>query len=133
MSSGIVFRLNDRPAGRAIADLRESVTWDRREEDYPGALDNYDTTVAAYDEKRNLVGWCAVVTDGVRHAFFVDVIVHPDWQRKGVGTSIVQRAIEEVREKGIKLIHVDFAKERAPFYAKCGFDICGGGIIEYKD
>lgn len=133
MSLDAVLKTNDRPAARQIADLREAVNWDRREKDYSTVLDRYDITVAAYDSEENLIGWCAAITDGIRHAFFVDVIVHPFWQRRGIGTSMVRKAIEEIRGNGITLAHVDFARERASFYEQCGFTICGGGMIEFKN
>lgn len=126
----VTFLIDGRPKAKSICDLREAVSFRRNEEDYPTALDHYDTTVSAYDEEGTLIGWCAVVTDGVRHGFFVDVVVHPQWQRRGIGRSLIQRAIDRLRGKGITLIHADFAREHAPFYERCGFRIGLGDIYE---
>lgn len=129
MTQGIVLQINDRPEAKSICDLREAVGWDRLEHDYPAVIDNYYMTVAAYDDEV-LVGWCAILSDHIRHGFFVDVIVHPDWQRRGIGKSLVQKAVELLLSRGITIIHADFSHENAPFYERCGFRIGAGG--EYK-
>jgi GNAT superfamily N-acetyltransferase len=129
MDRKIILQVNDRPDAQSICDLREAVGWERLESDYPTVLEHYDTTVAAYDDEI-LVGWCAVLSDSIRHGFFVDVIVHPDWQRRGIGRSIVRKAAEQLLNRGITIIHADFSHENALFYERCGFRIGSGG--EYK-
>ena len=129
MTQDIVLQVDARPEAQSICDLREAVGWERLESDYPAVLDHYNTTIAAYDDEV-LVGWCAVLSDSIRHGFFVDVIVHPAWQRRGIGKSIVQKAVEQLLSKGITIIHADFSHENVPFYERCGFRIGSGG--EYK-
>lgn len=114
----------------AITGLRESVGWDRAEEDYPAALKGYWATVGGFDSIGTLVAWCAILSDGVRHAVLLDVIVHPSYQRKGLGRRLVAQAVEHIRFHGITIIHVDFLAEKATFYERCGFQIGLGGIIE---
>jgi GNAT superfamily N-acetyltransferase len=74
------------------------------------------------------VAWCAILSDGVRHAVLIDVIVHPGWQRRGVGQALVAEAVEHIRAHGISIIHVDYLPEHATFYEKCGFQTGLGGI-----
>jgi GNAT superfamily N-acetyltransferase len=123
------FSLNTSPSPRELADLRESVGWERNESDYPAAFAGYFTTVAAYIETE-LVGWCAVVSDGVRHAFLIDVLVRPNWQRHGVGRDLVARAVEACRNKGISIVHVDYEPQNEAFYQACGFRPSMAGILE---
>ena len=115
---------------QAVSDLREAVGWDRSDEDYPAALKGYWATVAGFDNSGKLIAWCAIVSDGVRHAVLLDVIVHPLFQGQGIGRELVGRAIEHIRAHGISIIHVDFLPEKANFYERCGFRIGLGGIIE---
>jgi GNAT superfamily N-acetyltransferase len=115
---------------RAIADLREAVGWNRRDEDYPAALSGYWATVGGFDTTSQLVAWCAILSDGVRHAVLIDVIVHPALQRQGVGLALVARAIEHIQAHNITLVHVDFIPEHTTFYQRCGFQTGLGGIIE---
>jgi GNAT superfamily N-acetyltransferase len=114
----------------AINALRAAVGWHGQERDYPAALSGYWACIGGFDEAGRLVAWCALLSDGVRHAVLMDVIVHPAWQRQGVGRELVRRAVEHCLAHGITIIHVDFLPERAAFYQRCGFRIGMGGIYQ---
>ena len=124
----ISFILNPTISSQAICDLREAVGWDRLEEDYPAVLQGYWATVGGFDTANKLVAWCAVLSDGVRHAVLLDVIVHPSFQRKGVGKALVATAVEHIQAHSITIIHVDFEPETTAFYEACGFHVGLGGI-----
>lgn len=130
MISEITFRVGDLPAVEALMRLRESVGWGESSGDCATVFEHYSTTVSAYSADEELIGWTALVSDGVRHAFFVDVIVDPLHQGKGIGRELVTRAIDVEQARGISLFHADFAKENAPFYAACGFTLCGGAYLD---
>ena len=85
--------------------------------------------MSRFDDTGKLVAWCAVLSDGVRHAVLLDVIVHPAWQRRGIGLALVTEAIKRIQASGITIIHVDFVPEHQAFYARCGFSTVLGGII----
>ncbi len=126
----ISFLLNPAISTQALCDLREAVGWGRAEEDYPNALQGYWATVGGFDAVNELVAWCAILSDGVRHAVLLDVIVSPSMQRIGVGKALVAAAIEHIKAYGITIIHVDFEPETTAFYEACGFKIGLGGIIK---
>jgi ribosomal protein S18 acetylase RimI-like enzyme len=75
------------------------------------------------------VAWTSLVSDNVRHAFLLDVMVHPDFQRQGIGRQVVHHAIAAMRAKGVTIFHVDCAADRAGFYEKCGFTLGAGGWL----
>jgi predicted N-acetyltransferase YhbS len=93
-------------------------------------LNGYWGTVSGFDPAGELVAWCAILSDGVRHAVLIDVIVHPAWQRQGVGLALVKEAIAFIQEHGITIIHVDFVPEHQTFYERCGFQTSLAGIID---
>jgi GNAT superfamily N-acetyltransferase len=128
--STITFIPNASITPRAISDLREAVGWERRNEDYPTALKGYWATVSGFDTTGALVAWCAILSDGVRHAFLIDVIVHPRWQRQGVGKELGAVAVKHIREHSISNIQIDFEPEHSTFYERCGFRTGLGGIYE---
>lgn len=128
--SNISFIINPKVSPQAICDLRKAVGWDPLTEDYPAALQGYWATVGSFDTSNALLAWCAILSDGVRHAVLLDVIVHPSQQRQGVGKALVGKAIEHIREYQIPIIHVDFEPETTAFYESCGFRVGLGGIYD---
>ena len=127
--SNVIFRPNTPLEPHDIADLREAVGWERHAEDYPIALKHYWATMSGIDAEGMLIAWCTILSDSVRHAILLDVIVHPKWQRQGIGLALVEAAVSYIRIHGISIIHVDFEPEHATFYERCGFRTGLGGIF----
>ena len=125
--------VNPTVSADAIIALRAAVGWNGLGQDYPAALRGYWAYLGGFDEQGKLIAWCAVISDGVRHAVLLDVIVHPAWQRQGIGQALVRRAIEHCLAHGITIIHVDFLPEHAAFYEQCGFRPGMGGIYQTND
>jgi GNAT superfamily N-acetyltransferase len=128
MAESVTFAVKPDVTAAAICDLRAAVGWDRLDDDYPAALSGYWATLGGFDSAGALVAWCAILSDGVRHAVLLDVIVRPDRQGQGVGRELVARAVDHCLARGISIIHVDFVPEREAFYERCGFRIGLGGI-----
>jgi GNAT superfamily N-acetyltransferase len=78
--------------------------------------------VSAYVAGR-LVGFGRVLSDGVLYALLVDVIVHPDFRRHGIGSEIVQRLIKKCVGSGIRDIQLFSSAGKVEFYEKLGFKI----------
>jgi GNAT superfamily N-acetyltransferase len=127
----IEIRVNARPTEPELSDLCESVGWKRFGEDF-AALQGYALTTSAWTNDGQLIAWTSVVSDNVRHAFLLDVMVHPAFEKKGIGRAVVSRAIAEMRQRGVTAFHVDCAPENAPFYEKCGFKMCAGGWLDLE-
>lgn len=125
----ITFAVSAPVTAQAVTDLRAAVGWNRSEEDYPAAFAGYWAWVCACSASGDLIGWVALISDGVRHVALLDVIVHPEWQRRGIGRALVRMAVAHSLERGISIIHVDFLPETAVFYEKCGFSVGLGGIF----
>lgn len=126
----VSFHVNPDISAQAIVDLRIAVGWDDLPQDYPAALKGYWGYIGGFDEAGTLVAWCAILSDGIRHAVLLDVIVHPAWQRQGVGSTMIAQALNHIRSHDITIVHVDFLPEYAAFYERCGFQVGLGSIME---
>src|SRR3712207_1872613 len=49
--------------------------------------------ICAY-EGEELIGFVNLAWDGGIHAFLLDTTVHPEWQHRGIGTRLVQEAVQ---------------------------------------
>ena len=55
------------------------------------------------------------------------IMVHPDYQDRGIGTDLMKKMIDYLKEKHIYMISVVFEEKLKPFYEKFGFFsmLCG--------
>ena len=119
-------------AGSAVEDLRVQVGWDRM----PGYYDLILARSYAHftvHQSGQLTAFVNVISDGVADAFLVDLMVHPDYQRRGLGLALVQHAIQALKADGIHCIEVLFDPSLEDFYRRCGFHILRAGIIDTWD
>ena len=117
---------------REIEDLRETVGWDRSEGTYRDILKRHYAYYTVREADGRLIGYLSVLSDGISNAFLLDLMVHPDYQRQGIGKEFVQTAIRDMKKDGIRCVQVTFDPELEEFYARCGFHIFKGGIIDFK-
>lgn len=115
-----------------------------------------DITFEEYNELRRLVGWGTIserqfntsipnsrfitvgkcngrtismaraVGDGGYHLLIVDVIVHPDFQGRGIGKEMLSQLMNFVKNGYVKkgettMVSLLSAKGKEPFYEKLGF------------
>jgi ribosomal protein S18 acetylase RimI-like enzyme len=105
--------------------LRRSVKWIIvTEKRAKKALDNSFYKVIAYEDERP-VGMARIVSDGGYTYFITDVIVHPEYQGKHIGTQMIDdilKFIEKDVDKGeTVMVSLMSAYERESFYSRFGF------------
>lgn len=120
---------NDIVTSTEIEDLRIAIGWDPNKEKYETAL---KSTYAQFSLKKDgkLIVFARVVSDGILYSFIVDLIVHPDFQKKGIGKIFIKHVVSELTKDGLKFIQLTFDKELEPFYRSCGFEIIEAGSIK---
>ena len=77
--------------------------------------------VCAYDDDA-LVGFGRIVSDGILYAMIYEMIVHPDYQGKGIGKEILNRLVKKCTDDNIRDIQLFCAKGKRGFYESCGFE-----------
>jgi ribosomal-protein-alanine N-acetyltransferase len=76
-------------------------------------------------EETNLVGYCCFwIVFGEVH--IMNLAVHPDWRRKGIGTRLVEEAISISRRHEVQKIHLEVRRSNdsaRKLYEKFGFKV----------
>ena len=92
-------------------------------------LERHSLTWAGAFSSGRLVGFVHAVWDGGTHAFILDTMVHPDFQRLGIGRDLVRTVTDEAFKAGCDWVHVDYEPEFASFYENaCGFRPTSAGL-----
>ena len=81
---------------------------------------NSALVVGAYLADKRQVGFLRVVSDKVRFAYLVDVIVADELRRKGIGQKMIRFAIAHAELKDVYQWLL-VTKDAHGVYAKCGF------------
>lgn len=120
----------DKPViGEEIESLRVAVGWDKFEGKY-NYIQNKMYTHYTVRSNKSLIGFLNILSDGIGDAFLIDLMVHPDFQKKGIGSALVKKAIVDLKSEGIKCVQVTFCQPLEAFFKKFGFHICKAGIID---
>lgn len=112
------------PDKDAFFELFETTGWN---DDYRVDADELRDVInksfyhlSAYDDDK-LVGFGRMLSDGLLHAVIFDVIVHPEYRKRGVGTAIMADIVARCRQMKIRDIQLFCARNKVGFYEKCGF------------
>jgi GNAT superfamily N-acetyltransferase len=113
---------------KELVELRRSVGWPVRG-DYGVILQEGLFHIVARMDGR-LVGFLEVVGSPHGDLLIHDMCVHPDLQRQGVGTVMMEMALEACRGLGPQGVNVLFEEKNRPFFQRFGFRMIGGGYLD---
>lgn len=106
-----------------ILRLYASVGWTAYTE-HPDVLQkgfaNSMLTLAAYDGER-LVGIIRTIGDGNTIVFVQDILVLPEYQRKGIGTALLQAILDRYSHVRQIELATDNTEKTIAFYISMGF------------
>ena len=104
-----------------ILNLYDSVGWSNYN---PSMLKNaYKHSLkilGAYDADK-LAGIIRAVGDGYSVVYIQDLIVSPEYQRKGIGTALLEKLLSEYRNVYQKVLMTDNTEKNVQFYKSAGF------------
>ena len=86
------------PAARDVIALYGAVGWGKadayNEGEIQAALTNTMCIIHATDRDGALIGLARLFGDGVLQTSLAEIVVHPNWQRRGVGRAMLSKACE---------------------------------------
>lgn len=129
------------PTVEEYNELNNSVGWgERNPEIIEEALKNSIYCICAY-EKNKLIGFARMIGDKTIFLYIQDVMVNPEYQKRGIGTKIIENILNKVEDfrkinPNIK-VYLCASKNRESFYEQFGFvsrpnDEMGAGMILKK-
>lgn len=117
--------INTIPAKREFHHLYETTGWNNRfnftQDELHHALCNSWYMISAYDNEM-LVGFGRLISDGIYQTLLCDMIIHPNYQRRGIGREILDLLEEKCKQENIKWIQLSCAKGKVGFYKTLGFE-----------
>jgi len=124
MSRQITYRSDrDIPVESWIA-LFEAVGYNRRwgERNARASLDHCYLTATAWDGER-AVGTLSVRSDKVNFAIIDDLVVHPDYRGRGIGTALMRSALDGIAALKVEHVQLYPIPGRESFFARFGFRV----------
>jgi tetratricopeptide (TPR) repeat protein len=108
-----------------VNDLCKAVGWsDRSLSKLEKAIQASFRYVAAWHvdrEQQQLIGFARAVSDGVYQATLLDIAIHPDFQGRGVGKTLVKTLTKQLRAAQITDITLFASPHVTDFYHQLGF------------
>jgi ribosomal protein S18 acetylase RimI-like enzyme len=86
-----------------------------------------DYHFSAWDGDR-LIGFARVLTDGIYRATLWDVVVHPDYQKRGIGEDLVQAVLRHPVLARVEKFWLN-TRDKFAFYEKFGFVRSDQGMV----
>lgn len=105
-----------------IHTMLSKVFWspDITREEILKGIRNSALVVGAYGEGSRQIGFLRVVSDKIRCAYLMDVVVHEDFRRQGIGQTMVRFALSHPELKDVYQWLL-VTKDAHGVYEKCGF------------
>ena len=85
-------------------------------------INNSALVVGAYSDKDNQIGFLRVVSDKVRFAYLLDVVVREDYRRQRIGQRMVNYALSHSELRDVYQ-WILITKDAHGVYQKCGFEL----------
>lgn len=125
---------------QVYTDLRKTADFiEYQASDICAALNNSLFSVVIYDDQKP-IGIGRVVGDGKIAFFIKDVVVHPEYQNKSIGTMLMNAMMSYISEVACNQAYIGLmsTKGKEPFYKSFGFierpnNQLGSGMVMFYD
>jgi ribosomal protein S18 acetylase RimI-like enzyme len=108
-----------------LEELCDRVGWARRPiRKVKIAIENSFLVITVWElkgDRRYLIGFARATSDRAFNATIWDVVVHPDFQKQGLGKAMMKYAIRKLRSSDISNITLFADPQVVSFYRRLGF------------
>lgn len=108
-----------------LEELCDAVGWSRRPiRKVRKAIQNSFLVITMWEQKGNrkrLIGFSRATSDHAFNATIWDVVVHPDFQGKGLGRALMKQLIKKLRSEDISNVTLFADPDVVNFYKQLGF------------
>lgn len=84
--------------------------------------------ITVRDDVNRLIGFVQVLSDGIKHAYILRLLVHKDYQGKGIGTKLMENLMQFLEENNLNPVLITKPSEES-FYSKFGLSRSNKGFI----
>lgn len=121
-----IFFSNDREIDLyELEELCDAVGWSRRPlRKVKKAIQHSFLVVSMWEQRgtqRRLIGFSRATSDHAFNATIWDVVVHPDYQSRGLGKALMKHVIKKLRSEDISNITLFADPHVVDFYRRLGF------------
>jgi N-acetylglutamate synthase-like GNAT family acetyltransferase len=100
-------------------------------EDLSIAIANSEPVVSVWDGER-LIGFARATSDGIYRATIWDVVIHSDYQGRGLGRKLVQTVLSHPRMSRVERVYL-MTTHQQQFYERIGFECNSSTTMVLKD
>lgn len=133
----IQYKVNDSISADILTDLYASVKWTGYT-DHPEKMKKLLAGsyyyISAWKGER-LVGLIRTIGDGASILYIQDILVHPDFQRRGIGKELMERVIADNASIRQMVLITDDTESTKAFYQSVGFkaiqELNGVAFVRY--
>jgi ribosomal protein S18 acetylase RimI-like enzyme len=115
---------------KAVRDTFLAVGWPERETLVIQKAFENSFAVAFVYQNDKLIGFGRAISDGVLQAAIYDVVIHPDYQKHGIGQRIMERLLLKIAKCNV-ILYASPGKE--DFYSKLGFRKMKTGMARFMN
>lgn len=113
-----VMKERDVPGGLRLNTLSG---WNQTEADWRRFLKNSPRGCFVMEHKGKVVGTAATINYESHFAWIGMVLVDPGLRKQGIGTQLLEKAIEHLDSANVRTMKLDATPQGKPIYAKLGF------------
>ncbi|MED3910794.1 GNAT family N-acetyltransferase [Peribacillus simplex] len=114
--------INTPISNHEIPELRKLVGWGRRDKDAPALFERCNFWAGARNENNKPISFGYVAGRGLEHGYMEDIIVHPDYQKMGIGVELVRELLRESERYGLENVSLKYDPKHK------NFNLCSGGV-----